>query len=329
MHSPAFGEVMPAFRLLILPLVILILTACVPVTPAAPAATSPPVATSTFAIPPAMQTAAVKATELAMVTLDPNLFRKPTLPPPATPSADWKLVWSEEFDGPDGSPVDSSTWAFDVGGHGWGNNELEYYTDRLENAHLEGGSLVIAAREEEYEGSRYTSARLVTRDKVAWTYGRYEIRAKLPKGQGIWPAIWMLPTGNKYGGWPTGGEIDIMEFLGHDPLTVHGTLHWGNPKDASGTSISLPASPDFSEDYHVFALEWDPAEFRWFVDGVHYHTVTNWMTSADNAPFPAPFDQPFHLLLNVAVGGNWPGRPDETTTFPARMLVDYVRVYQK
>lgn len=308
-------------------LLLLAVAACAPPTlPAATASAAP----AQFTIPPAMQTAAVKATELAMTTLDPNLFPDPTLPPAATPSADWKLVWADEFDLPDGAPPDPATWSYDVGGHGWGNNELEYYTDRLENAYHAGGRLVIEARREDYEDRQYTSARLVTKGKVDWLYGRFEIRARLPRGQGVWPAIWMLPTGSPYGGWPVSGEIDIMELLGHDPRTVHGTLHWGNPKDASGSSITLPDTlPDFSAADHIFALEWEPGELRWFVDGVHYHTVNQWMTSAENAPFPAPFDHPFHLLLNVAVGGNWPGVPDSTTVFPARMEVDYVRVYQK
>ena len=304
-----------------------LLTACAVATPPPPSATPTPTATQD-PISPLMKTAAVRATELAQATLDPKRFPSPTPPRTATPSADWKLVWAEEFEGPDGSPVNPETWSFEVGGHGWGNNELEYYTDRLENAHLQNGNLVIEARKEDYQGRAYTSARLVTQGKAAWQYGRYEIRARLPAGQGIWPAIWMLPDSQTYGGWPTGGEIDIMEFLGHDRQTVYGTLHWGEPHDSNGKSFVLTGGPDFSADYHVFALEWAPEEFRWYVDGVHYHTVKEWKTSAKNASFPAPFDQPFYILLNVAVGGRWPGSPDAATVFPARMYVDYVRVYQ-
>lgn len=304
------------------------LAGCAAAAPASATVTVQPTATEN-PVSPMMQTAAFRATELAQATLDPRLFPTRTPQLTATPSADWQLVWSEEFDGPDGSAVDAKTWSFDIGGHGWGNNELEYYTHRLENARLEGGNLVIEARQEDYQGSRYTSARLVTRDKVNWQYGRFEVRARLPGGQGIWPAVWMLPDSGKYGGWPEGGEVDIMEFLGHDPLTIYGTLHWGSPHDSNGTSFTLPGSPDFTEDYHVFTLEWEPTEFRWYADGVHYHTVTRWRTSAPGAVFPAPFDQPFHLLINVAVGGRWPGVPDSTTVFPARMWVDYVRVYQK
>jgi len=310
---------------------ILGLSACA--TPAAaptpePSATLEPTITEN-PVSPLMQTAMAKSTALAQVTLDPAMF--PTVTPlvSVTPDADWKLAWAEEFDGPDGSAPDPQTWGYDVGGHGWGNNELEYYTDRIENAYLEGGNLVIEARKEEYQGSHYTSARLVTRGKVHWLYGRYEIRAKLPKGQGIWPAIWLLPDTDTYGGWPTGGEVDIMEFLGHDRQTVYGTLHWGNPHDSDGGQIALPRTTGFDEDYHVFALEWEPGAFRWYMDGVLYHTVTQWTTSAENAKFPAPFDQPFHMLINVAVGGNWPGVPNDTTVFPAKMYVDYVRVYQK
>lgn len=305
-------------------LIAIMLSACTPATPssASPSPTYNPIS-------PAMQTAAAKATELARATLDPKLFPSPTPPLTATPSADWKLVWAEEFEGADGAGVDPKSWSFDVGGHGWGNNELEYYTDRVENAYLQDGSLVIEARKEEYEGNSYTSARLVTKNKADWMYGRYEIRARLPKGQGIWPAIWMLPSDDTYGGWPRGGEVDIMELIGKDPSTIYGTLHWGAPHELRATSYQLNSPQDFSDDYHIFALEWEPEAFRWYVDGVHFLTVTQWKTSAENAPFRAPFNQRFHLLLNVAVGGNWPGRPDSNTVFPVKMLVDYVRVYER
>jgi beta-glucanase (GH16 family) len=266
---------------------------------------------------------------------EPTPSPTPNLPLPAapkqtvTPSGPWNLVWSDEFDGPDGSLVDSSKWSFDVGGHGWGNNELEYYTNRLDNAYLQGGNLVIRAQEEAYSGSDYTSARLVTKNKGDWLYGRFEIRAKLPRGQGIWPAIWLLPTDNLYGNWPASGEIDIMELLGSDPWTIYGTLHWGEPHQSNGTRYYLLGRETFADDFHDFALEWDPDEIRWYVDGYHYHTVTQWFTSGAKDAFPAPFDQRFHLLLNVAVGGNWPGKPNVNTQFPALMEVDYVRIYQR
>jgi len=239
---------------------------------------------------------------------------------------DWDLVWSDEFD-VDGAP-DPANWNYDIGGHGWGNAERQFYTDRTENARVEGGVLVIEAREEAWEGSDYTSARLVTRGTAAWTYGRIEARIKLPSGQGIWPAFWMLPTDSPYGGWPVGGEIDIMEYLGHDTDRVYGTLHYGGGSIGhryTGTHFDLTEG-GFDEGFHTFAIEWEPRRIRWFVDGELYQTQVNW-TSA-GGPYPAPFDSPFHLLLNVAVGGRWPGYPDETTTFPQRMEVDYVRVYQ-
>jgi len=250
-------------------------------------------------------------------------------PPTVTPTRDWKLVWSDEFDGPDGSAVDPTKWSFDVGGSGWGNGELQYYTDRLDNAYVENGALVIEAHREEYKGNRYTSARLVTRGKGDWLYGRFEIRAKLPTGQGIWPAIWMLPTDSEYGGWPSSGEIDVVELVGHEPARVYGTLHYGKPHASEGRYYDLAGGATFADDYHVFALEWEPGEMRWYVDGYHYQTQTQWFTSSRKGTYPAPFDRRFHLILNVAVGGAWPGYPDETTVFPQHMVVDYVRVYHK
>jgi len=250
-------------------------------------------------------------------------------PPTATPTGDWKLAWSDEFDGPDGSPVDPANWSFDVGGHGWGNGESQYYTDRLDNACVEDGALVIKAQREEYKGNRYTSARLVTRGKGDWLYGRFEIRARLPAGQGIWPAMWMLPTDSEYGGWPSSGEIDIMELVGHEPARVYGTLHYGKPHASEGRHYDLPEGATFADDYHVFALEWEPGEMRWYVDGYHYQTQTQWFTSSRKGAYLASFDKRFHLVINVAVGGAWPGYPDETTVFPQSMIVDYVRVYQK
>src|SRR5690606_34765748 len=221
-----------------------------------------------------------------------------------------------------------SKWTYDIGGHGWGNQELQYYTDRLENARVEDGVLIIEAREESFGGNDYTSARLVTRGLAAWQYGRIEARMKMPIGQGIWPAFWMLPTDSPYGGWPAGGEIDIMEYLGHVPNQVHGTIHSGGGELGhrfTGDDYVLQ-SGTFADDFHVFALEWEPRQMRWYVDGELYLTQVSW--SSIGGPYPAPFDHPFHILMNVAVGGQWPGYPDETTTFPQQMLVDYVRVYQ-
>jgi beta-glucanase (GH16 family) len=244
----------------------------------------------------------------------------------------WTLVWADEFEG---TSPDPGKWEHQIGtgeSEGltdWGNDELQYYTARPENSRVEGGRLHITARRENFGDRHYTSARLRTREKGDWTYGRFEIRARLPKGRGMWPAVWMLPTDNEYGRWAASGEIDIMELVGHEPATVHGTLHHGGSwpdNEHSGSSYTLP-SGDFSQDFHVFALEWEPGEFRWYVDGVHYQTQTEWST--DGFPFPAPFDRRFHLLVNLAVGGRWPGDPDATTAFPQELVIDYVRVYQR
>ena len=242
----------------------------------------------------------------------------------------WKLVWNEEFDG---THIATTRWNYEVNGRGGGNNELQYYTDRDANAHVENGLLHIVALEEEYTGPdgtrQYTSARLTTKGKGDWKYGRFDIRAKLPYGQGLWPAIWMMPTESVYGGWAASGEIDIMEYLGHEPGKAYGTLHYGGsyPNNVhSGDSYTLP-SGIFSAEFHVFTIEWDSTEFHWYIDGQHYQTQTEWHTQ--NQLYPAPFDQKFFMILNVAVGGNWPGSPDETTVFPQEMVVDYVRVYSK
>lgn len=247
----------------------------------------------------------------------------------ATPPG-WKLVWSDEFDAP---KIDPAKWEFEINAKGGGNNELQYYTDRAENARIEDGKLVIEARREEFtgpEGTRsYTSARMRTQNKGDWKYGRFEIRARLPQTQGLWPAIWMLPTDWAYGGWPHSGEIDIMELLGHETNKVYGTLHYtdlAGKHTHTGTHFVLPAG-NFVDEFHTFTVEWDEREFRWYVDGQLYQTQTQWQNS--KAPYPAPFDQRFHLLLNVAVGGNWPGNPNESTVFPQRMEVDYVRVYER
>ena len=243
----------------------------------------------------------------------------------------WRLVWSDEFEG---DKLDESRWSYQYGTgaseglYGWGNNELQYYTDREENVFVKDGKLHIVARDEIYEESIFTSARIRTIHKGDWRYGKFEIRAKMPIGQGIWPAIWMMPTDNVYGGWAASGEIDIMEYLGHEPHRVHGTLHYGgeSPNNVhTGTHYDLP-SGTFHEDFHTFTLEWEYGEMRWYVNGEHYQTQNDWYT--ERHPFPAPFDQRFHMILNVAVGGNWPGYPDHTTEFPQEMVIDYVRVYE-
>lgn len=245
----------------------------------------------------------------------------------AAPS-EWKLVWQDEFDG---GQIDPAKWQFEVNARGGGNNELQYYVTN--NAQVQDGLLLIEARKEAYagpEGTRaYTSSRLRTKGLADWKYGRFEIRAKLPTGQGYWPAIWMLPTDNVYGGWPHSGEIDIMELIGHKPDMVHGTLHYANRQRKHayhGTNTTL-AVGTFADAFHVFSLDWEPGVMRWYLDNQLYQTQTHW-TSGTNT-FPAPFDQRFHLILNLAVGGNWPGNPDAKTVFPQALIVDYVRVYQR
>lgn len=209
---------------------------------------------------------------------------------------------------------------------GWGNGELQYYT--ANNATVADGLLTIRAREQNIAGYGYSSARLRTKGLGDWTYGRFEMRAKLPVGQGLWPAFWMLPSDNVYGTWAASGEIDIMESLGHDPDRIHGTLHYGGAAPAnvsSGESYRLPLGS--AQDFHTYAIEWERGEFRWYIDDIHYATRTGWWSAG--GPYPAPFDQDFHLLLNLAVGGTWPGAPDATTEFPQALVVDYVRVYQR
>ena len=240
----------------------------------------------------------------------------------------WEPVWSDEFDG---NTLDASKWEFEVNARGGGNNELQYYVTN--NVRVRDGFLSIEARREHFtgpEGSRnYTSSRIRTRLKGDWTNGRFDIRAKLPKGKGMWPAIWMMPTDEWYGGWPHSGEIDIMELLGHEPNKVYGTLHYGDAakRHASQGASHMLKQGSFSDDFHVFRLDWEPGAMRWYVDDQQYQTQTNWHASGH--AFPAPFDQRFHLILNLAVGGNWPGDPDSTTVFPQTMAVDYVRVYRK
>jgi beta-glucanase (GH16 family) len=246
---------------------------------------------------------------------------------PALGLAQPTLVWSDEFDTP-GLP-DPSKWSYDIGGDGWGNQELQYYTEAdLDNARVENGILIIEARQESGPPSAwgstndYTSARLVSKSKGDWQYGRFEIRAKLPAGRGTWPAVWMLPTGNTYGGWPYSGEIDIMEHVGFDMNTIHGTIHH-NDRHGTGISGSIVV-PDVDTTFNVYALEWRPDEIRWFVNDVLYHTAENPQRGWESWPFI----HPFHLIMNIAIGGRWGGQEGiDPDIWPQRMEVDYVRVY--
>jgi beta-glucanase (GH16 family) len=241
-------------------------------------------------------------------------------------SASEILVWSDEFDY-SGLP-DAAKWSFDTDGNasGWGNNESQYYTSgRLENAEVKDGFLYITARKEDCEGFSYTSARLRTRGKGDWLYGRVEVRAKLPDGRGMWPAIWMLPTDWAYGNWPTSGEIDIMENVGYDPYRIVASVHTESFNHSIGTQKSaLKTVTSCYSDFHVYELQWDSKEIRIYVDKILYFTFKN-----DGSGYKAwPFDKRFHLLLNIAVGGSWGGQQGiDDSIFPRQMVVDYVRVY--
>ena len=241
-----------------------------------------------------------------------------------------ELVWSDEFDG---TEVDLSRWTFQLGDGtevglppGWGNNELQYY--QAENATVADGFLTITAKEESVGGRDYTSARMRSLGKGDWTFGRMEMRARMPIGKGLWQAFWMLPSDTRYGTWAASGEIDIVEYVGSRPYRILGTIHYGRPWPGNVYSTSdydLP-SGTFHDDFHVFAVEWEYGEIRWYVDGLLFATRTYWFSTG--GPFPAPFDVDFHLLLNLAVGGNLPGPPNGSTVFPQEYVIDYVRVYQ-
>jgi beta-glucanase (GH16 family) len=245
----------------------------------------------------------------------------------------WQLVWSDEFEQPDGAAPNLSSWTYDLGGNGWGNQELQTYTARRENSYIADGHLVIEAREERHRGTDgitrdYTSARLKTQGRRTWTYGRVEARMQLTEGQGIWPAFWMLGANFPAVGWPDCGEIDIMEQLGHERNTVYGGLHGPDYSggDNVGGEISLRAGPPLSWSFHLYAVEWEPERIRWSVDNNVFLEVT-----PDDLPRPADwvFDHSFFIIMNVAVGGLWPGAPDDSTSFPQRLQVDYVRVYRR
>lgn len=231
----------------------------------------------------------------------------------------WNLVWSDEFSG---TSLNRANWTPEIGtgSGGWGNNELQYYTDRAQNVQVTGGNLVITAQKESYGGMNYTSARIKTQDLKSFTYGKVEARIKLPSGQGLWPAFWMLGSNISSIGWPKSGEIDIMERVNHNPY-VNGTVHWDAGGHAEYGRVS--GNLDFSQ-FHVYSIEWDSKYIRWFVDGQQFNEfyIENGTGNTEE------FQRPFFLLLNLAVGGNWPGSPNNSTPFPSQMLVDYVRVYQ-
>jgi beta-glucanase (GH16 family) len=243
----------------------------------------------------------------------------------ATSYDGYSQVWSDEFDG---SEVDENNWGYDIGGSGWGNNELEFYTNR--NAYLTEGNLVIRANKENYGGREYTSSRLKTQSKQTVNYGRIDIRAVMPQGQGIWPALWMLGSNFPTVGWPHSGEIDIMEMIGGNGRenTVHGTAHWynqsSNQNASYGGNYGLPSGETLSTNFHVFSIDWDSTSITWYLDNVQYHSM-----AINDSSSLAAFRKDFFFIFNIAVGGNWPQYPDASTVFPQRMVVDYVRVFQK
>ncbi len=270
----------------------------------------------------------------------------------------WQLIWSDEFEG---KVIDRSKWDFDLGNgfyaydtkqwvNGWGNNELQYYTNAPENAFIKDGMLHLRVMKESFMGCGYTSARLKTRDRFgnslfSKTYGRYEFRAKLPASKGIWPAIWMLPQNDSYGVWAASGEIDIVEVDGQTPNQLRNTIHFGSRWPVNAfvrKDYNLPVNQRVT-DFHVYALEWEPGEIRSYIDGQLLATHNFWWSSSKKVDvrgvlpsnenelnrWPAPFDQAFYIIMNIAVEGRFPNDPDETTVLPADMVVDYVRVYDK
>ncbi|UFU15468.1 glycoside hydrolase family 16 protein [Curtobacterium sp. C1] len=240
-------------------------------------------------------------------------------------TAPTKLLAADEFDGPAGSAPNPAIWRFDTGAGGWGNQELETYTDSRRNSALNGsGQLAITAIRE--PDGTFTSARLKTEGTFTAQYGRVEARIKIPRGQGIWPAFWMLGADIGQVGWPACGEIDVMENVGYEPTIVHATVHGPGYSGANGLSAACtsPTGAAFADDFHVFGVDWRPDSITWLVDGVERGTVTRDAVGTN----PWVFDKPFFVVLNVAVGGTWPGSPDATTRFPQQMLVDWVRVWQ-
>jgi beta-glucanase (GH16 family) len=271
----------------------------------------------------------IAALFLTLVLMAPGCARNndPDPAPDNPDTGDMVMVWSDEFN-VNGLP-DAGKWSYDTEGNasGWGNNESQWYTQaRRENAEVKDGFLYITAIKESYEDHDYTSARLITKLKGDWLYGRVEVKAKLPDGRGMWPAIWMLPTDWAYGGWPASGEIDIMENVGYNPYVIVASAHTESYNHSIGTQKSATTNvPTCYSDFHVYALEWEVTEYRVYVDGNLYFTFKNEGTGYK----VWPFDKRFHLLLNVAVGGNWGGAQGiDNTIFPRQMVVDYVRVYQ-
>jgi beta-glucanase (GH16 family) len=262
---------------------------------------------------------------ISLVTAQEQPTPSPTpelQPTPIVVPEGWTLVWHDEFDG---DTIDEANWTYDLGAGGWGNGEAQYYTDRPENARLEDGLLVIEARQERYEEAYYTSARLKTQGLQEFQYGRIEARLKVPAGKGLWPAFWMLGSNFETVGWPDCGEIDIMEYIGREPDLILGTIHGPGYSGALGLSKWNRRDYPIADDFHTYAVEWDENQITWFYDGVEYGAYTR----SDVGERDWPFDQPFFIILNLALGGQFPGPIGLDTVFPKQYLVDYVRVFQQ
>ncbi len=247
----------------------------------------------------------------------------------ATSYPGYTLIWADEFNA---GTLDTDAWTVEAGDGcpsvcGWGNNELEYYTGRPSNLFFQDGKLIIEAQKETYNGRNYTSSKIVSRGKKFFKFGRIDMRAKLPVGKGIWPAFWMMPQDNLYGGWPASGEIDIMEMVGHQAGTTHGTIHYGpGPASTSKTYSKTLASGNLNNEFHVYSLEWKEDEIIWFLDNVEFGRAKKEDLNLGGTTYP--FNEDFFFIFNLAVGGNWPGSPDASTYFPQWLIVDYIRVYQ-
>ncbi|MBQ6017863.1 MAG: family 16 glycosylhydrolase [Clostridiales bacterium] len=245
----------------------------------------------------------------------------------------YNLLWSDEFDG--SGEMDLTKWNYEPHEPGWTNNELQEYTTSTDNVFVKDGNLVLKALKTEKDGiTHYTSGKVTGQNKTDFKYGKVVVSAKVPEGQGLWPAIWMMPKDESYyGQWPKCGEIDIMESLGHDTTVSYSTIHYGEPHGEQQGTITKEGDERFSAKFHEYSVEWEPGEMRFYTDGELVLTCNDWFTAVegeDDKPYPAPFDQPFFVQMNLAVGGDWPGNPDETTNFDnAEFLIDYVRVYQK
>ncbi len=274
---------------------------------------------------PTEQSSRETPTDIPVATSVPTSAPIPTpMPIPIASKEGWELVWHDEFDS---ATINPSDWTFDLGGGGWGNGEAQTYTDRPENVRLENGLLVIEARKEQNEngGFDFTSARLKTQGLKDFRYGRIEARLKVPAGAGVWPAFWMLGSNIDEIGWPDCGEIDIMEYVGKEPNLIMGTLHGPGYSGALGLTSRSLQEYNIADDFHTYALEWDKDQISWFFDGVRYHTLTR----EDVGDERWVFDQPFFMILNLALGGTLGGFISLDTAFPAYVYADYVRVYQE